>query len=205
MTEPGSPAGEERSEDPVPAEIAEWIAEADRQKDELRVLLDAHEEPALRWRPQPDRWSIAEHIRHLVLTNEEYLDALEDALRRAAHEGVTGSPPYASSFLGSRFVRSLEPPVERRFKTFKRLIPAEDPGSSAELLADFDAGMDRYETTLRAYPKVDMGRVRMRSPFLWLLKLTLAEAARTVLAHNRRHFWLADEVLRSPGFPAPST
>lgn len=216
MTDPGSPAEEESREDvvsaqketgeePLPAEVADWIAEADRQKDELRVLLHAHSDSALRWRPQPDRWSIAEHIRHLVLTNEGYLDALEEALERTAAEGVSGPPPYASSFIGSRFVRSLEPPVERRFKTLKRLIPAADPGASADLLADFDAGMDRYERLLRTHVHVDLGRARMRSPFLWLLRLTLAEAARAVLAHNRRHFWLADEVLRSPGFPAPGT
>ncbi|HUG01680.1 MAG TPA: DinB family protein [Longimicrobiales bacterium] len=202
MMDPGTPAEEEARRDPLPAEVADWIAESERQRDELRVLVDAHSTDALRWRPQPGGWSIAEHIRHLVLTNEEYIDALEESLGQTAAEGFAGHPPYASSFFGSRFLRSLEPPVERRFKTFKRLNPPSEPGSPDEVLAAFDAGMDRYEALLRSNARVDMGRARMRSPFLWLLKLTLAEAAQVVLAHNRRHLWLADEVIRSPGFPA---
>ncbi len=202
MTDPGSPAEEGAPTDALPAQVAEWIAEAERQEDELRVLVDAHPDAALRWRPQPDRWSIAEHIRHLVITNGEYLDALEQAFARADADGIEGPPPYASSFLGSRFVRSLEPPVSRRFKTLKRLVPEPDAGSPRDLLAAFDAGMKRYEALLRRYAHVDMGRAKMRSPFLWLLRLTLAEAALVVLAHNRRHFWLADEVIRAPGFPS---
>lgn len=187
--------------DALPAEISGWLAEADRQRDELRVMVDGHGEDALRWRPEPGRWSIGEHVTHLALTNDEYLGALEQALGEARERGMLGEPPYAESFLGSRFVRSLEPPVERRFRTWKRLIPADDDAPIGERVAAFERGMDRFASLLRDHADVDFGRARMRSPFLWLLRMTLAEAAKTVLAHNRRHLWLADEVARASDFP----
>jgi hypothetical protein len=188
---------------PLPADVSAWLAEADRQRDELRVMLDEHSTAALVWRPDAGRWSIGEHISHLALTNDEYLDTLEAALEEAREKGHLGPPPYDSSFIGSRFVRSLEPPVNRRFKTFKRLIPpAENETPIADRLAAFERGMDRYAALLESNADIDFGRARMRSPFLWFLRLTLAEGAETVLAHNRRHLWLVDEVVRSPGFPA---
>lgn len=190
------------AKDSLPADVSAWLAEADRQRDELRVMLDEHSPDALAWRPDAGRWSIGEHISHLALTNDAYLDAFEAALVEAREKGHLGPPPYDSSFIGSRFVRSLEPPVNRRFKTFKRLIPPPDETPIGDRLAAFERGMDRYAALLEGNADIDFGRARMRSPFLWLLRLTLAEAAETVLAHNRRHLWLADEVVRSPGFPA---
>ena len=195
-------SGGDAGGDAVPAEISGWLAEADRQRDELRVMVDEHGDEALRWRPEPGRWSIGEHVSHLALTNAGYLDALEAALGEAREKGTLGGPPYAGSFLGSRFVRSLEPPVGRRFRTFKRLVPADDDAPIGARLAAFEEGMDRFASLLRDHADVDFGRARMRSPFLRLLRLTLAEAAQTVLAHNRRHLWLADEVARTAGFPA---
>jgi hypothetical protein len=202
MQEPNA-ASEDEGAASLPAEVSAWLAEADRQRDELRVMVDGHDAEALAWRPDTGRWSIGEHIAHLALTNDEYLDALETALEDARANGRLGAPPYDPSFIGSRFLRSLEPPVNRRFKTLKRLVPPSVETPIGEHRTAFERGMDRYASLLRRNADIDLGRVRMRSPFLWLLRLTLAEAAEVVLAHNRRHLWLADEVSRSPGFPTP--
>lgn len=186
----------------LPPEIADWIAESERQRDELGVLIEGHPPEALDWRPAPSRWSIGEHITHVARSNEEYLTAMEEALRQARERGLLGSSPYKRTFVGPRFVRLLEPPVTRRFKTLKRLIPPSDGPPIADRRARFESAMDRFEALYRANADVDLGRARMRSPFFRLLKFSLADAAGILLAHNRRHLWLMDEVLRAPGFPA---
>jgi hypothetical protein len=48
---------------------------------------------------------------------------------------------------------------------------------------------------------VEAGRVRFRSPFLALLRLSLGTGFAALSAHNRRHIWLAREVMAWPGFP----
>ncbi len=48
---------------------------------------------------------------------------------------------------------------------------------------------------------VDLGRVRFRSPFFALLRFSLGAGFEMLLAHDRRHLWLAREVMASPGFP----
>ncbi|MEN8373963.1 MAG: DinB family protein [Gemmatimonadota bacterium] len=186
----------------LPAPVADWVVESDRQREELRALIDAYSTEELMWRRGPGKWAIADHVSHLVLTNSAYIPAIAEAARRAKDAELLGTPPYRSSFVGSRFLRMLEPPVVRRFKTMKRLEPSTDDTPPAARVEAFEAGMEHLERVLRGAADVDLGRAKMRSPLMWLMKLTLAEAVQVVLAHNRRHLWLADEVIRSPGFPA---
>ena len=62
--------------------------------------------------------------------------------------------------------------------------------------------MARTEKMLESARGLDLGRARMRSPFMKLISMNLAEAFQVIFAHNRRHFWLAREVMQQPGFPA---
>lgn len=48
---------------------------------------------------------------------------------------------------------------------------------------------------------LDAGRVKVRSPFIPLLRVDLVSAFRVVAAHERRHLWQARRVKEEPGFP----
>ena len=46
-----------------------------------------------------------------------------------------------------------------------------------------------------------MGRVRFGSPFLPLLRFSLGTGFALILAHNRRHLWLMNELMQHPDHP----
>jgi hypothetical protein len=48
---------------------------------------------------------------------------------------------------------------------------------------------------------VDLGKARFSSPFLRVVRLSLGTGLSLLLAHNRRHVWLAREVMDWDGFP----
>jgi hypothetical protein len=181
------------------SDLDDLLIEVGRQSDEVGTLLAGLDEAAALWRPDETRWSVTGHIAHLAVINDVYLGAMEKTVR-AASDGPRSDGPYRHPLVARWFARSMEPPPKRRLKTFRAMIP--DPGvTPARAGEDFRALQDRLAATMRDARGLDLGRVRFRSPFFALLRFSLGTGFEMLLAHNRRHVWLAREVMETPGFP----
>ena len=93
----------------------------------------------------------------------------------------------------------MEPPPRQRLRTFKVMQPQPD-GDASEVLATLVDSLDRLGRQLEAARGLDLGRVRFRSPYLRLLRLSLGGGFEALLAHGRRHLWLIDELTLSDRF-----
>lgn len=165
----------------------------------------------LRWRPEPDRWSVAECLEHLVLTGEAYLEALDPVIEEAHQRGRLARGDYRPTLVGRWLSRLLEPPPGFPVPSPSVLVPGggaeptpQDGGSGeGDPLADFLALRGRFAERLEAADGVDLRRVRMASPFFSLVRFDLGSAFRVIAAHERRHLWQARRVTEAEGFPAP--
>jgi len=171
-------------------QLEDMVVEAERQRDEVWALLDSVDDERFAGRPEPDRWSLGEQIAHIPLTDRPYLTAVGAALEDARARDQLSVGPFRGSWLGNWFARSMEPPVKRRMKTFAKLKPPSDLNREAVRL-DFVACREELIESLRAFDNLDVDRVRIRSPFLPLLKLPAYNAFTILLAHARRHIWIA--------------
>ncbi len=176
------------------------VAEAERQVAEVREVFAELSPEAATWRPDETRWSVTGHVTHVVIINRAYLGAIEAAIDRAEEKGPRGDGPYRHPAIAKWFVRNMEPPPKQRMKTMRSMVP--DPGADPERAeADFAAVQERMGSLLERARGLDLGRVRFGSPFFRLLRFSLGAGFEMLLAHNRRHLWLAREVMGSPGFP----
>jgi len=185
----------------VSAQIDEWIAEAARQAGEARALSESHPEAFLR-RPGQDRWSAAEHVAHLPLTERPYFPVIEASVRSARSRGRLGEGPFKGGVVGNWFARTLEPPVTHRIKTMRQLYPP--LALTAEgVVAEFEATRDALRASIELARGVDLDAAKLRSPLLKVLKMPVSSAYPVLLAHARRHLRLAHEaianVTRPPG------
>lgn len=181
-------------------QIGGLMAEVERQTGEIVGLADCLDEDSFQWRPKPDKWSVGEHIKHISLTNRPYLDAIDQALHEAREAGWSGAGPYRGGPVGRWFARMMEPPPRRRLPTVGRLEPPPDLDRES-VLTELAAVQEATVTSLRAAEGLDIGRAKIRSPFLKLLRLPVIQAFEVMLAHTRRHIWLMREVTGAPGFP----
>lgn len=184
----------------TPADIVDTtLVEIERQNDTVREMA---ERPAAQqlWRPEPEGWSMAEHVDHLNLTNDVYLGAIEACLASARERGARGQGPFKRSWLAHHFVSKLGPPVTLKVKTMKKLVPpAElDPG---EVARRFFERQERFAAAVEGARGVDLGRARFRSPLFALLKMDLGVGFDLIVAHNERHLWLCDRLKEREGFP----
>jgi hypothetical protein len=182
-------------------QIDRLIAEVERQTREILRLAGSLGPEAFLWRPQTDKWSVGEHIEHISLTNRPYLKAIDESVRAAREAGRTGAGPYRGGLIGRWFTRMMEPPPRRRMPTVEHLEPPPDLDREA-VLVELEAVQEATITSLRAAEGLDIGRARIRSPFLKLLKLPVIQAFEVMFAHTRRHIWLMREVMGASDSPA---
>lgn len=152
-------------------------------------------------RPDPTRWSIAECIGHLNIVSDDYHPLIAVAIGKARKENLIGKGPYNHGTMGRFMIKSMEPPVTRKFKAVPRLASPVPVGDANKLLADFLTRQDELERLIQQAENLNQERIKIQSPYAWWLRLRLCAVFAFILAHERRHIWQAEAVRRqvAPG------
>ncbi|MEO7157278.1 MAG: DinB family protein [Vicinamibacterales bacterium] len=165
---------------------------------DARALAEGLSEELGAWREAPGSWSVAECLDHLATANRVYLDAMRPPAARAQREGRTARRPARPGLIGGWFVRSLEPPVNLRFRTKApgKIRPRTAPplGDAARM---FFASHQEARTFLRTYAGIDLAGMRFPNPFIAAVRFSLATGLHVLAAHERRHLWQAWRVRRA--------
>jgi hypothetical protein len=176
-----------------------------------KALLEAEEQAAklvsrlsraqADWRPKAHSWSVRQCLDHLARTNLTYAGALQEAIsssRKPRERTVELTPGW----FGAWFVKKMEPPVQTKFKTFQKVVPAET-GNIQDALAAFVKSHEPVRRVLEAAANVDFNRVRFRNPFVVIFRFSVGTGLLIINAHDRRHLWQAQRIVEMPGISSP--
>ena len=157
-------------------------------------------ESQFNWRPSASRWSIGQCIQHLNITLERYLPVLDQAMSAGRSHGHVAEGPFVGTLVERWFIRSMEPPVRRRFMTPPSFVgAAELPLEST--LATWEQQHGRLARLIQESDGLDRRRVKVRSQFA-PISLGLGATFVVLLAHERRHLWQAREARLEMGSKA---
>jgi hypothetical protein len=169
------------------------LAEAARRAHEIAAPLTAE-----LWstRPAVDQWSVAECLIHLNLTSRAFLRLIREAIGKARELKLHGSGPYRMDLVGWFVYWLTNPPVRFRVRTTAPFVPSGvEPRDS--VLDEFDLLQEQMAGCVREADGLDLGRVRIISPFDSRLKYNLYSCLRIIPAHQRQHLSQADAVIRA--------
>lgn len=182
------------------ADLDEVVREIHRQTAEVERIAAALRPEELDWRPSPEKWSVGGHIAHMVILNGPYLEAIAGSLSKARERGRLGEGPFRHPWFGRWFAGSMEPPPKRRWKTSPKMVP--DPlVAGGDVLASFRDCQGELARLAEEACGVDLGRARLSSPFMRLLRFSVGATFGILLSHNRRHIWLIRELMDHEDFP----
>lgn len=180
-------------------ELADFSQQISRIRDDAKKLTSDLSEAQLNWRTHAGRWSIAQCLQHIVLGHQAYLPPIDASIKQAREQQFLGSGPFRYGWFGNWFARTLDAPPKLKMKNPKVITPpAELP---AKVVTDFDRVHEDVLRRVYEANGIDLGRAKMRSPFLRLLRLSLGQAFAVLTAHARRHVWQAWQVRNDPAFP----
>jgi hypothetical protein len=123
--------------------------------------------------------------------------AREAAGRRAGRCDRVGP-----TWIGRRFVASLDPPVRRRFTVPSTAMAPDSSLDPAEAVRAFEASHAGYRELLDLCAHCDPNRLRVPNPFFRVVPMRVATILHVIPAHNRRHLWQARNVRAERAGPA---
>lgn len=168
--------------------------------EDARDLIADLSETQFNWTPAPGQWSIGECLDHLNVTNRELIKPLHEAIKDAHARGRTFQGPFRHGWLVNKFVRSMEPPVKRKFKAPAIFRPRPQM-SLIEVSREFFAVQDEVLQLIEEANGIHLARVKIASPVSRFLKYSVGQAFDLIATHERRHLWQAREVKAQRSFP----
>jgi len=144
-------------------------------------------------RPAVGEWSVAECVAHLNLTSRAFVPLIRAAMARGRTLNWLGSGPYRMDVVGWFVHWTTDPPVRFRVKTTAPFMP-KGTEPLAQALDDFDALQQQLLMCVREAEGLDLGRLRITSPFAARLTYNLYSCLRIIPAHQRQHLSQAGKV-----------
>jgi hypothetical protein len=152
------------------------------------------------WRPGEGLWSVGECVLHLAVTNRGMLPGIDASIENARRKGIVGDGPFRHGLLGRWLLKVLEPPVKQRVRTSVWAVPRPE-GTVETVERDYLESNAEVVERMRLAQGLDLGKARVRSPFMPLLRYSLGQAFGIIAAHGRRHLWQAEQVRGMQTFP----
>jgi hypothetical protein len=145
-------------------------------------------------RPSPGSWSAAECISHLSISSESFLEPLRKAIDDARAKKLFPKRPPKMDLLGRVLKWFLEPPIRQRVKTSAPFVP-KSVRAKAEAFGEFAGLQAKVADLLHEARDLDLGRMKIVSPFDKRVRYNVYSAFHILVAHERRHLWQAEQAI----------
>jgi hypothetical protein len=149
----------------------------------------------LNWRPAPGRWSIAQCLHHLVVTDALYLHRLRRRAEQARRKQLLNDGPYDGGAVGRWFTSHVGPRITMRMKAPPSIAPHESPAIRGDVVAAFIANERLLISLIDDSRGLDLNRARIGWPVAPFVRLRMIDAFRALVAHDRRHLDQARRVM----------
>ncbi|HYC40527.1 MAG TPA: DinB family protein [Chitinophagaceae bacterium] len=154
----------------------------------------------LNWKPAADRWSIAQCLHHLMVSNRYYFETFDKLLDGSHRIGFFQKLNPFKKMIGRYMVKALGPQPKKKYRA-----PAIFRPSSSALPADIVARFSALQEELKVYftrlGALEVESTYIASPVTGSIVYSLGDAMRIITVHEERHLQQAVNVLQHPNFP----
>ncbi|WP_138430628.1 DinB family protein [Fodinibius saliphilus] len=177
-----------------------YIEQFEKTKKDAESFILSVDEVQLFQPPSKGTWCIAECFSHLINYGNLYFNDLAASISNPSATTKNIQRPFPPRWLVRKLVTWFEPPYKIKLKTVPQMKP--DPVSGynrMNLLNDYISLQDQFIAQLEKgrHHHADLGRIKMKHPLISLIKMTLTETFALAEAHQRRHFWQAEQILHT--------
>ena len=186
----------------LPSDLEAVLAQIADTERRVEALVSRLSDRQFHWQPLGGAgWSIGQCVDHLATAAHVYGERMRAAIDDARARGWTRSSPIASTIFGTWFVNSMEPPVKRRGKAPKKIVPRAS-ASRDHIMHAYRDGHALMRRLIEDAAPIDVNRATFVNPFISIVRVRVGTAFHVIAAHERRHVWQADQVPNAPGFPS---
>ena len=171
-----------------------WINRIDRTTDEFQNLFGSLTNEELNWKPNPEAWSIAQNIDHLIIINQSYFPPLSDMRSGNYKLPFIASIGFLVSFFGKTILASVKPDRKKKIKTFPIWEPTTGNISNG-ILEKFSNHQTELKREIEASEELVKKKAIIASPANKNIVYKLETAFEIIVTHEQRHLEQSKEVL----------
>jgi hypothetical protein len=172
-----------------------WVNQLDQLTEAVISNFGLLRHEDLYFKPDANRWSIAENLAHLIVVNKTYFPVIEQIRNNTYKVPFIGKIPFLPKLFGSVLIEYVKPEKEEaKVKTFPIWEPAnfKEEGSILELF-------EKHQQALRNLRIENEDLIQRKqiiaSPANNNIVYSLEDAFDVILLHEQRHFIQSKAVL----------
>lgn len=173
-------------------QASELIQRLKAVNEEVKTHFSTCSVEELNWKPDSNRWSIAECLEHLMVINKLYFKSLQKVLDNSPTtfwERIPGLPNLFANLL----LKATNPENRRKMKTAPLFEPKQsefDKSIIDTFLTHNEKLIDLFERLKHRDPSITI-----TSPAAFFITMPLGKAMLLLTMHEERHLLQAKEVL----------
>jgi hypothetical protein len=180
--------------------LSALISAANAIADETLAAFGDLSAQQLNWKPDADRWSVAQCFDHLLTANGAYFPTFDQVLGGDNKSTFWTSLPWLPGFWGKMLIKAVSPESARKLKAPKIFRPSSSSVDAA-IIRRFVDQQHQVIKYMKAMEGLELEKTIIPSPVTGLVTYSVMDAYRVIVAHERRHFLQARRVTETQGFP----
>jgi len=180
--------------------IPQLMAETEAIARDAQVAFGKLNAAQLNWKPTPASWSVAQCLDHLMTTNQAMFPAMAAGASGAHQASLWERMPVLPGLMGKFMVKAVSPQAKQKVKAPAKIQPSTS-ALDAQIVSRFVDHQRAIADHFERLKTVAADQIVMTSPLVSVVTYSLLDAARLMVAHERRHLAQAERVTQTPGFP----
>jgi hypothetical protein len=165
--------------------IQQLIQELDSITKEVQDSFGKKNHDELNWKSNPDRWSIAQNLDHLICINETYFPIF-DALKNGIYSPpFLGKIRFITSFFGNMIYKMSSPEHTKPIKTMSIWEPSKS--EIHDVIQAFVQHQERLKQKISGLEGCIASGSVIASPANSMIVYTLEQALHIIVVHEKRH------------------
>ncbi|MEX2600741.1 MAG: DinB family protein [Balneolaceae bacterium] len=168
--------------------------EIDKTTDEFLRLFGSLDHRELNWKPDPETWSIAQNMDHIIVLNETYFPVFAELQAGTYRPPWIANLGFLASFFGKMIYNTVKPGGKMKIKTFPIWEPATSEVPEG-ILTRFQKHQSALKQQIEAMAEFANKGTIISSPANRFIVYRLNTAFDIIVSHEQRHLKQAREVL----------
>ena len=154
----------------------------------------------LNWKPAPDKWSIAECLNHLIVSDTCYLPVFMLIGNNKYRMSWWERHSWLSGFWGKALVKQLSETPKRKLKTPKTFRP-QLSNIDGDIILEYNSHLDRFLIQIEKLKPADLDKTILTSPANRFITYDLRHCLQFLMQHEHRHINQAIKLKKLENFP----
>ncbi len=172
-----------------------WSGQIDKNTQNFVQTFGDLNTEQLNWKPDPETWSIAQNIDHIMVINKSYFPVIDSLQNQTYKTPFIAKIGFLTSFFGKTILKAVQPDRKKKMKTFSIWEPAKSDISTG-ILDRFKAHQSELKSKIEASKNLIEKGTIISSPANKNIVYKLAHAFDIIVTHEQRHFEQSREILK---------